>query len=85
MSRNYEKRHEYDVKIKKKFLDQHPDLVDRSTVNEAWAHTYVERGKCRAESTKKRWMSVSDYVHALTFVPTYAPAWKAIAKGLLAS
>jgi glycosyltransferase involved in cell wall biosynthesis len=83
MSRNYEKRHEYDIKIKKNFLDRNPNLIGRSTVNEGWAHTYVQRGKSRAESMKNRWEVVSDYINALKFLPTYMPAWKAIGRILV--
>ena len=80
MSHNYMKRYECGIKIMKKFLETHPGLVDQKTIDEAWAHTYVGRGRCLAEFKKNRLGALKDYLYALKNKPGYLPAWKSIAK-----
>ena len=83
MSHNYKKRLECAIKIMNKFLERHPDLVDKATVNEAWGHTYVAKGSCIARFEKNKIGAFREYIRALQYTPTYIPAWKGIAKLLI--
>jgi glycosyltransferase involved in cell wall biosynthesis len=83
MSHNYKKRMESAIAMMNSFLENHPSLVDRKTVNEAWAHTYVAKGSCIARFEKDRIGAFREYLRSLSFVPTYIPAWKEIVKLLV--
>lgn len=83
MSKNYVGRYECAIKIMKRFLETYPDIVDQKTINEAWAHTYVGRGKCWVNFEKNRTKALKDYLIALRHKPDYIPAWKAIVKLLI--
>lgn len=80
MSHKYEQRMEHGIRIMEKFLRDHPGLVSRNTIDEAWAHTFVSRGNSRFR-VDRRWRdALSDYALALQYQPSYWPAWKSIIK-----
>lgn len=79
MSRRREERMDCAIRIMKKFIAMHPDLVDKRTIHEAWAHTYVTRGRV-AQSLGRRSRAISDYLRALAYSPGYLLAWKAVVK-----
>lgn len=83
MSKNYAKRYECAVKIMNKFLEQNPDIVNKKTIDEAWAHTYVGRGNCWFNFERDRTKALKDYLQALKHKMTYMPAWKGIVKLLI--
>jgi glycosyltransferase involved in cell wall biosynthesis len=80
MSHNYKKRFECAIKIMNSFLERYPDLLDKAVVNEAWAHTYVSKGKCIAQFEKDKISAFREYIRALQYTPTYIPAMKEIIK-----
>ena len=79
MSRRREERMDCAIRIMKKFLAMHPGLVDKRTIDEAWAHTYVTRGRV-AQSVGRPWHAIRDYLRALAYSPGYLLAWKAVVK-----
>jgi glycosyltransferase involved in cell wall biosynthesis len=83
MSHNYKKRLEYAIKIMNSFLERHPKLVDKATVDEAWGHTYVAKGNCIARFEKNKLGALKEYIRALQYKPSYVLAWKGIAKLLI--
>lgn len=80
MSGNCKGRYASGIAIMQRFLEQHPDAVDRKTQEEAWAHTYVGFGECLREADRRAGPALSLYVRALRHKPTYLPAWKAMLK-----
>jgi glycosyltransferase involved in cell wall biosynthesis len=83
MSHNYKKRFECAIKIMNSFLEQHPVLLDKPTVDEAWAHTYVSKGNYIVRIEKNKTGAFRQYIKALQFKPAYIPAWKGIVKLLI--
>lgn len=78
MSHRHTKRFECAVRIMNKFLETHPGLVDGATVREAWAHTYVGRGRGLWAYEKDRRGAMQHYLKALRCKPLYFPAWMSI-------
>jgi glycosyltransferase involved in cell wall biosynthesis len=83
MSHNYKKRFECAIRIMNSFLERYPDLLDKAMVNEAWAHTYVSKGKSIARVGKDKISAFREYIRALQYRPTYIPAMKEIVKLLI--
>lgn len=83
MSHRYEERMDNAIRIMEKFLREHPGVVPENVVNTAWAHTYVGRGYSRFKADRRWSAAMSDHLRALSFDPTYLPAWKAIVKLLI--
>jgi glycosyltransferase involved in cell wall biosynthesis len=83
MSHNYKKRFECAIQIMNSFLEEHPTLVDKKTVREAWAHTYVSQGNYIKRYSSNKRAAFIEYVRALTYVPTYLPSIKSIVKLLI--
>jgi glycosyltransferase involved in cell wall biosynthesis len=80
MSRNFEGRYRSAFRIMSRFLAEHPDLLDPPTVRQAWADSFVNRGRLYAHIAHSRSAALRDYLRSLRQLPTYRPAWKAIAK-----
>lgn len=80
MSRNFESRFECAIQIMNRFLAQHGELVTADEVREAWAHTYVERGKCYSRLAGRPVKALRDHIRALGYDWTYVPAWKELVK-----
>ena len=80
MSHNYRRRLQCAIAVMERFLAEHPGLVDRRTVREAWAHTFVSRGNCLSYFEGDRMGALADYGRALAQEPLYWPAWKAVAR-----
>ena len=82
MSINWNSRYLTGIAIMKRFLHEFPDVVNKRTVNYAWAHTYAGFGSC-ARGAGRRIEALRLYLRALRFNPGYVPAWKGIAATLL--
>lgn len=83
MSKNCKGRYENGIAIMRRFLDEFPHVVDRSTQNEAWAHTYLGFGQCMYSIDRRIGPALSLYANALRHKPNYIPAWKAIVATVL--
>lgn len=83
MSHRHTKRFECAVRIMNKFLQANPELVDDATVREAWAHTYVGRGRGLWAYEKDRREAMKHYLKALRCKPLYLPAWASILRILV--
>lgn len=83
MSNNCKSRYLNGIAIMKGFIEQFPDVVDKKTQKEAWAHTYVGYGWCLHKVDKKVGSALKLYARALRIRPSYFPAWRAIATTLL--
>lgn len=81
MSRNWHARYLNGIAIMKNFLRDFPDVVDKRTVNEAWAHTYTGFGYCMRGNSRREALSL--YLRALRYKPDYFPAWKGIVATML--
>lgn len=71
------------IGIMKSFLAEFPGAVDKNTVNEAWAHTYVGYGQCLQRRDRRIGPALRLYARALHYKPNYLPAWKSIVKAIL--
>jgi glycosyltransferase involved in cell wall biosynthesis len=85
MSHNYRKRMDCAIRIMNKFLSQYPGLVDQGTVSEAWAHTYTTSANGIGLVEKKVPEALKEYAKALRWKASYLPAWKGLARLMLAS
>jgi glycosyltransferase involved in cell wall biosynthesis len=83
MSKNWRRRYVSGIEIMKAFLREHPDAVDKRTVDEAWAHTYTGFGYCARGAPSGRREALEHYLRALRFRPHYFPAWKGIVATIL--
>jgi glycosyltransferase involved in cell wall biosynthesis len=83
MSNNRKGRYLNGIEIMKNFLQEFPEIVDKRTENEAWAHTYVGFGRCVQDVDQRLGSALNLYVRALHYRPSYLPAWKAIIKAIL--
>jgi hypothetical protein len=82
MSHNFERRYECAFRIMRRFLADHPGLLDDDTVQLAWAHTHRRRGALYAFHGRP-WKALGCYVESLRVRPTYAWAWRGLVKLLL--
>lgn len=86
MSRNWRSRYEYAFRIMEHFLAEHPGVVPAATVNEAYAHCYVQRGRLRAKLDGEYVNAIRDIFRALRYRPCYLLAWKSFLRvGALAA
>ena len=83
MSKNCETRYRNGIEIMKNFLKTYPGEVDKNVEDEAWAHTYVGFGQCVQTNNRRLGSALSLYLRALSYKPSYLPAWKAIIKAIL--
>lgn len=83
MSRNYRQRYDSGIRIMQNFISRNPGAVHRSIVERAWAHTYTGRGNTILWHEKDRGAAFRDYLRALSFRPTYWPAWRAMLRSLI--
>jgi glycosyltransferase involved in cell wall biosynthesis len=83
MSNNCKDRYLNGIEIMKNFLQEFRGVVDKSTENEAWAHTYVGFGQCVQTVEQRLGSALNLYVRALRYRLDYLPAWKAIIRALL--
>ena len=80
MSRNWRGRYKHCFRIMDEFLRKHPDAVSPRAVCDAYAHSYVERARVRSTTGGEHARALADIARALHLRPTYAPAWKLIAR-----
>jgi hypothetical protein len=66
-----------------RFLRKYPDLVESRTVRKAWAHTYAGYGDCLHQMRSGAGAVLRQHLRALRYEPSYALAWKGIARALL--
>jgi len=85
MSKDYRARYETGIRTMQNFLDKNPDVVDRAVVRRAWAHTYTGRGDVTLWRGRDRVNALRDYLRALSFEPSYWPAWRAILRSFVTS
>lgn len=83
MSNNCKRRYLNGIEIMKNFLQAFPGVVNKSTENQAWAHTYVGFGQCLRQIDNRITTELKMYFLALRCKPSYFPAWTAIAKTIL--
>ena len=83
MSKNQKVRYLNGIATMKSFLQEFPGVVDKSTENEAWAHTYVGFGQCVQDIDRRPGSALRLYLRALRHKPGYLPAWRAIIKAIL--
>jgi len=83
MSNNCKSRYLSGIAIMERFLKQYPDVVEKSTQEEAWAHTYVGYGQCVHRVDRRVAPALSLYIRALRHKPGYVPAWKAMVATIL--
>jgi hypothetical protein len=81
MSKNWRGRYLNGIEIMEAFLREHPNAVDKRTVDRAWAHTYSGFGYCARGDADGRREALQHYMRALRYKPNYYPAWK----GMLAT
>jgi glycosyltransferase involved in cell wall biosynthesis len=82
MSNDKRRRYEAAFQIQDAFLRQHPGLVDRRRVGEAWAAKYVGRG--RSSARQRRWWDAGiDFLRAIRHSPGHLPAYKSLLKLVL--
>lgn len=80
ISRNWQGRYEHAFRIMERFVAEHPGAVSAATVNEAYAHCYVQRGRLRAELDGEYLNAIRDVLHALRYRLHYLPAWRSFVK-----
>jgi glycosyltransferase involved in cell wall biosynthesis len=83
MSKNYRKRYQSAIRIMSSFLEHHPGIVEERVARTAWAHTYCGRGDMTLWQEQNWTAALKDYLRALSFVPWYPAAWRAIARSLI--
>jgi glycosyltransferase involved in cell wall biosynthesis len=85
ISKNVKDRYLHGIEIMRTFLQEYPGVVDKATVNEAWAHTYVGFGQCVQDFDHSVSSACKLYMRALRYRPGYLPAWKAMIRAILSS
>ena len=86
LSTNWQGRYEHAFRIMERFLSEHPGAVPTDTVNEAYAHCYVQRARLRAELNGEYLNAIRDVFRALRYRLRYLPAWRSFVKiGALAA
>lgn len=83
MSKNHQRRYLNGIKIMRDFLSEYPGMVDKKIQRDAWAHTYSGFADCIHRSDQGIRPALKEYLRALSFSPTYLPAWKGIVKVFL--
>lgn len=79
MSRNFEKRLSCAITIMQRLIDTNPGLIPKEVESLAWAHTYTYGGNGFAKAGLRR-KALQWYLKAVRVRPTYANAWKQLAK-----
>lgn len=83
MSRKVRQRYQAAIGIMNGFLQRYGEHVNRATVAEAWAHTYVGRGN-NVLWAERDWPGAwTDYFRALSHRPTYWPAYRSMLRSLI--
>lgn len=77
MSQDMEKRFSAASQIMSSFLERHPGLVTKKTINDAWGASYTSRGRYYAARREYR-KSYSYYLKALRADPARLNTWKSI-------
>ncbi|MFW5775132.1 MAG: hypothetical protein ACOCW2_02485, partial [Chitinivibrionales bacterium] len=83
LSRNFHTRYECAIRIMNNFLEHHAHLLDKKVIKEAWAHTFVGKGRCYARFAGDKKAALKEFGRALTYNALYVPAWKSVARLLL--
>ncbi len=83
MSNNCRGRYLSGIATMQRFLQKFPELVDKTTQRQAWAHTYVGFAQCQQQLERRAAPALRLYAQALRYKPAYFPAWKGILKAIL--
>ncbi|MFW6255048.1 MAG: glycosyltransferase, partial [Chitinivibrionales bacterium] len=83
LSRNFTTRYDCAIRIMNNFLEHNGHLLDKKIINEAWAHTFVGKGRCHAKFGRDRKSALREFIRALTYNMLYVPAWKSMARLLI--
>ena len=65
------------------FHRPNPDVVPRSVLRHAWAHTFTGRGNSILWHEKDRRAAFRDYLRALSFRPGHWPVWCSMLRSLI--
>lgn len=74
---------EDELRMRRKFMEKHPELVDSSLVKEMWARTLSSRALAAMSLEGVRRRALPDAIRALRFGPLRSASWKAVGKVLL--
>jgi glycosyltransferase involved in cell wall biosynthesis len=85
MSKNCRRRYQNGMDTMRRFLAQHPDLVDRTTVKRAWAETHLGLAWCLFTTGADRRSVLAEMALSLSFRPFWLATWRAIFKVCLFS
>ncbi len=86
ISRDWRGRYEHAFRIMERFIAAYPNTVSVTTVNEAYAHSYAQRARLRAELDGEYLNAIGDVFSSLRYQPSYLFAWRTLAKiGILAT
>jgi glycosyltransferase involved in cell wall biosynthesis len=78
MSKNWKRRYENGIAIMSNFLRSYPDAIGDPAQKAAWAHTYAGYAHCMRKLERNRRQAIALYCKALSYSPTYMPAWRGI-------
>ena len=81
MSKNVEVRQECSDRIMGNYLKKHSNLLDESTLREAYFHTFCNRGNYYRQSDKRK--SVSYFLKAIRTMPFQKEAYKGLIRTLI--
>lgn len=80
MSNNYRGRYDNAFKILKKFINDHPEIIDEKVASRAWADMYVSRGMSIANAEKTFFEPIKDILTGIRNDTMYLPAWRSLLK-----
>jgi hypothetical protein len=80
MSNNWRGRYDAAFSIMKDFLERHPGVVSEDVIREAYADSFTERARLRSLQSYEHLNALRDAFRAIGHMPSYAPAWKVIAR-----
>jgi len=80
LSRNWKKRYECAFEIMRTFQRQHPGVLRRAVVREAWADSYAQRARYRAILSGDYLGGVVDCTRAIVWRPQYLLGWRTLAR-----
>lgn len=80
MSTNWRGRYDHAFRIMDEFVRKYPDVIGSDIVHEAWAHSFVERGRVRSYASGEHVLGMVDIARALSRKPGYSHGWKSLAR-----
>jgi len=83
MSHNWRGRYEHEFQIMRDFLGKHPGKIPAAVERAAYAFTYARRGRLRVLVDREYLNGFKDACRSIFYLPTYAPAWRIMARTTL--